>query len=321
MTTLLRRPSSASLISVNDCSRIAFTHFTKAGFNSGPDDAGFDLSAAIVDTGTCVTASIQDASCLKSLEGLEHPHQKMFFIKPDSHGIEMLDPFTFERKVWFADTFASLSSTAIPVGCSGFAGTLSVSQSTLGVPPTSSSKSPVSSASSCPAQPATTKTPERRRNVTIITITICREIKIRWRSHIVMCVCGDSTYLPLWHSAPHQHWHPQEYGALRLWFSPAQVGWAADDPPPSCCSAACRLASSLEIAWRSRNKSLVDLCSIAQAPLGAPQKFSKDTCTDTWDLWDLTTIMRNWSHEQGTCSHFSWASLVLRTTHTFVCFT
>ena len=67
---------SASLISVNDCSRIAFAHFTKAGFNSGPDDAGFELSAAMVDTGTCVTASIQMRPASGHWKGLEHPRQK-----------------------------------------------------------------------------------------------------------------------------------------------------------------------------------------------------------------------------------------------------
>ena len=104
---------SASLISMNDCSRMALTHLTKAGCSSGPDDAGFELSAAMVDTGTCVTASIQDASCLRSLVRPKTSSPKMFFIKPDSQGVEMLDHFTLDKKVWLANTFASRSSTMI----------------------------------------------------------------------------------------------------------------------------------------------------------------------------------------------------------------
>ena len=60
----------------------------------------------------------------------------------------MLDHFTFDRKGWFAKTFASRSATTIPDGDSGLAGALSSSQSKLGVPPAASSMAPTSLASS-----------------------------------------------------------------------------------------------------------------------------------------------------------------------------
>ena len=90
---------SASLISWKDCSRIALTHLEKAGCSSGPDYEGFELSVAMVETGTCVTASSHDASSPKSLARPKTSSPKMFFRNPVSQGMEMLDHFTFDRKV------------------------------------------------------------------------------------------------------------------------------------------------------------------------------------------------------------------------------
>ena len=207
------------LISMKDCSRIALTHLTKAGCSSGPNDEGFELSAAMVDTGTCVTASSQDASCLRSLVRPKTSSPKMFFIKPDSQGIEMLDHFTLDKKVWLANTFASRSATTIPVGDTGLAGTLSASQSTLGVPPAASSKSSISLTSSgmflslLNQRHGNLWGEEETHHCCHLHHTVSPGQGYDQANQV--CLCGQHLWLVcpgllLWHSSPHQHVYPQE---------------------------------------------------------------------------------------------------------------